>query len=148
MGRSTREVMNSVSEASSETVIDGDLSIFLQKDVVKIEDRVECCESSAPRFTTLFLPKISVESFYGATSSPRKLESIAKRDFQTYEQHVSRVSGAADLLLKKIAVDNLKEAIESGLDEEVTERLDRLRPALSDGVHDMLVDISFALVED
>ena len=116
--------------------------------MIKIEDRAESYESSAPRFTTLFLPKISVESFYGATCSPRKLESIAKRDFKTFKQHVSRVGGGADLLLKKIAVDNLKESIESGLEEEVTERLERLRPALSDGVHEILADISFALVEE
>lgn len=140
--------MNIDSESRSETVIDDDLSIFLQNDVIKIEDSVESRESSAPRFTTLFMPKISVESFYGANCSPRKLESIAKRDFQTYKQHVSRVGAGGDLLLKKIAIDNLKEAIESGLDEEVTERLDRLRPALSNAVDVALADISLGLFED
>ena len=66
------------------------------------------------------------------------LEHCAKRDFERYKKCISRSEVGADLLLKKIAVDNLKVAIDAGMEEEVAERIDRLRPLISSDLKEMI----------
>ncbi|CAG5111173.1 Oidioi.mRNA.OKI2018_I69.chr2.g5506.t1.cds [Oikopleura dioica] len=121
-------------------------SKLLENDVIRIEDDSSKSTSAENRavFSTLFLPKISVEEFYGKTIPPKKLELCAKRDFENYKKCISRSEVGADLLLKKIAIDNLKLAIDAGMEEEVAERMDRLRPLVSNDLCEIFENIAIS----